>query len=102
MPIRLTIASSTWLGAGKSQGRQPISLYEASHVARSSAQIVRRRRTPVSFVRRRRVGGSRFVGGVTFGLLRIDTRHLVFDFPADPSRDGADVVAVKVARVRQQ
>src|SRR5436309_3073885 len=52
-----SVASRTWLGAGKTHDRQPTTLYAASQVARSRTQIVSRRRLPEIVCHLRLAGG---------------------------------------------
>src|SRR4051812_13883570 len=78
------VASRTWEGAGKSQGRQLRVLYAASQVASSRAQIVKRLRVPLIVCQ-----------------AGVDTVYLVFDFAADHAGQLVDVGAVETAGVRE-
>src|SRR6266542_1190299 len=65
--------------------RHPTTLYPASHVVSSSAQISSRLRLPET---PRRFGG-------------VDTVHLVLDFPSHHVHQLRNVRAVEISRVRQ-
>ena len=75
-PSMSSSESITWLGAGKIHGFQPMALYAASQVKRTSSQIASRLRLPESFAH-----------------LGVDTVDLVFDFLSDQSHEPGDVRA---------
>ena len=77
--------STMWLGAGKRQACQPISLYAASQVARIINQMRRRLRLPEIF---RQVG--------------VDTIYLIFDFRPNLLNQFGDLFAVKIPGMRQR